>query len=782
MRAQGGTWALSCLVLLALLRVAATEEFDVTFDTPKPLGVRLDAGLVVVGFSRGPHGEQLPAEVTGWIKPGDRLVAVNDEAMGGRGLTEVATSIGSASVPKRLRFAAAGGGNRTAAMAAVLPPGPTGVLELWRGGMPLGALPYKQAAFGGRTSCRPAPLVLSVPSHGCFAHGPQGTLIADALLITTRGECAWSIKAVQAQAAGALGLLVINDDVTAVHMQATEEGGGAPSAGPDADIVLPAVMIGSTDGVALRRHVRAAEEDAAAAPTPSTKRRAGKAAVPKPLLGRLVRSGQVCKPLAAPAVEMDAWGVEKGDEEGLGDVNAVAGEAFVISPSCGAREDAAAVARAVAKAVGAFPTPLPVPSELAGGGKYSEAQGAPHLGADGLPTDREEKAVGVGRTGRSAARLAARAATVRSAEAEEEAGSDEGEGGVGRAGRDIEGTASEEEEEVDAVELAADGEPLAVHAHAAGERLRAAELERDTAKAVHASIEARALRLPASPRHRRAFLTARPCAIAGATVTGGPPSAAPLEYVRAGWSGPLPTGPLRLILAQPPHACEELRNEPDLLLGAAILVMRGECPFGDKRTAVLAAGGAVMIVANDVPDAPLFAMTAIGDPPRPSEGKGAPSGPLALPSVLVTAGAGAALRARISAARESADAARAGGAAVASGLLPAPGVDASTRSATLRTLPSPSALSEASGEPFVVLMGRPSILPLWEELSPLADPVGWPSDGPERRKTYLRLMRVHHPDRSSGSGDRAEALMAYYKRAQAKWAPNMGGEGWGEEE
>jgi hypothetical protein len=114
---------LASLALLALAAVAATAvaaEFDVVFDTRAPLGMKLDASLLVTGFARAPGtGARLPAEASGWVRAGDRVVAVAGERVEGRAIADVAQLIARAEPPKTLRFAAAGGGDRVSEMAAV---------------------------------------------------------------------------------------------------------------------------------------------------------------------------------------------------------------------------------------------------------------------------------------------------------------------------------------------------------------------------------------------------------------------------------------------------------------------------------------------------------------------------------------------------------------------------------------------------------------------------------------------------------------------------------------
>ncbi len=54
----------------------------------------------------------------------------------------------------------------------------------------------------------------------------------------------------------------------------------------------------------------------------------------------------------------------------------------------------------------------------------------------------------------------------------------------------------------------------------------------------------------------------------------------------------------------------------------------------------------------------------------------------------------------------------------------------------------------------------------------LLEPTNWPAEANARRKLYLRLSRLHHPDRPSGSGDRFELLAYLYARANFRYDPS----------
>jgi PDZ domain len=74
--------------------------FDVYFETTAPLGLRLDASLRVMGFSKTADGRIAPAEEAKWILPGDSLVAVNGKSVTSVGLNAAVLAIRDATLPK----------------------------------------------------------------------------------------------------------------------------------------------------------------------------------------------------------------------------------------------------------------------------------------------------------------------------------------------------------------------------------------------------------------------------------------------------------------------------------------------------------------------------------------------------------------------------------------------------------------------------------------------------------------------------------------------------------
>ncbi len=71
----------------------SNTEFEVSFGTKKPLGLQLDSNLVVLSFQRVRAGVLPPAEASGWIRVGDRLVAVNEESVATLPLSDVVRKI-----------------------------------------------------------------------------------------------------------------------------------------------------------------------------------------------------------------------------------------------------------------------------------------------------------------------------------------------------------------------------------------------------------------------------------------------------------------------------------------------------------------------------------------------------------------------------------------------------------------------------------------------------------------------------------------------------------------
>lgn len=86
--------ALTMMLAVCCGATSRDAEFDVSFGTRKPLGLKLDRDLTVIGFQRTRSDTMGPAEANGWIKLGDKLVAVNEERVERADLRDVVRKIG----------------------------------------------------------------------------------------------------------------------------------------------------------------------------------------------------------------------------------------------------------------------------------------------------------------------------------------------------------------------------------------------------------------------------------------------------------------------------------------------------------------------------------------------------------------------------------------------------------------------------------------------------------------------------------------------------------------
>jgi hypothetical protein len=716
------------LLLLLHLLVSSTlaEEFSVVFDTTKPLGLKLSSDLTVQGFHRV-SSSKMPAEASGWIRVGDRLTAVNGKETQGRDLAAVVAMVASAQTPKRLAFAAAGGSNRTAEMASVFDGpqgihGHEGVLELARDGSPLGSVPFLQAMFGGLTHCRPAPLTFVTPPHGCGAYRGKDKAL-DHIVLVDRGVCAFSDKAILAQQASALGVVVMNDQPGQIVRMPIDPG-------EKSDIAIPAVMIDQADAVTLK-HLMGGGAKAG---------RGSVTAPPRsPLMGRLVRKGQSCKPWIKARVvgEASANAKAPGQEGasangGFGDPSAPSGEVLVFRPE--RRQvptpSPATPVRTSTPSVRGAATKLPsVDSNDENGhvhseGYYSEAdegRGADGLlhttsteGEEGGPTDDAGLPIEAGARAMSGGARARRLLGAHAAKSLAEAGADGG---------------GEGEDVLDAVEIRRDGESLATDPSPSGEGDGGSDSPAASPEAREAALRARAV-----GRH---------------------------EYILAKSGGPTPQGQIRLVVADPPDGCERIIDGTVPAKGAALLVERGGCAFSVKAKHAAASGAALLLIINN--QAGLFAPTttatggATEDKPSTSDSLVAE-----VPTVMVTKIAGRALRAALADDKEQALA--------HSASLEAAGLPAD--SAAHHQHHGASADAHAAYEGVTVsFVGDSKYAGIWEELMGLLDHTAWPAEAPARRKLYLRLSRLHHPDKSSGSADRFELLAYLYRRANFRYDP-----------
>lgn len=234
----------------------------VRLEAPVPsLGVEFDGALRLKRFVRDAHGRANALEATGQVRLGDRLSAVNGQGVSGigdavsllRGAMDghdafdlhfergaVAHSAHEASLPpppaavghSQLSRAAHGldGVHADDAARARAVAGHREVMHranvLIRWGDRVSGMevrePAELALFGpsplGR---RPAPLHILADSEGCRDYNAVDEERAvRAWVLAARGTCAFGDKALQAQAHGAVGLLIVNHDEAACRPEA----------------------------------------------------------------------------------------------------------------------------------------------------------------------------------------------------------------------------------------------------------------------------------------------------------------------------------------------------------------------------------------------------------------------------------------------------------------------------------------------------------------------------------------------------------------------------------
>lgn len=228
------------------LEAARLDEFNVEFDTNEPLGMQLDSFLRVVGFGELHHAQkdQGPAESSGWLHLGDRLLSVNEAPVTGKNLRDVGLMIQRASLPKVLRFQAPRGENRMETMRQLKsrPGGMDGIcghVEFLQAGIEQLQVPFTLAEFGGRTGCWEAPIVWADPPKACGA--PRNpSAIMNAIVVAMRGTCSFSAKAANVEQHAARALIIVNSERSAIVMPLD------PTYGKD--VALPVVSIGREDG------------------------------------------------------------------------------------------------------------------------------------------------------------------------------------------------------------------------------------------------------------------------------------------------------------------------------------------------------------------------------------------------------------------------------------------------------------------------------------------------------------------------------------------------------
>jgi hypothetical protein len=690
----------------AFLAPSCSEElcccFPVVFATAKPLGMKLSGELIIQGFHRNTTAanSKMPAESTGWLRVGDRLVGVNDKIVEGIDLATVAQIIASASVPKRLTFLAGGGANRTAEMALVFDGpqgihGHSGVIELGKDGIPLGSVPFLQGMFGGQIrSCRTAPLVLAVPQYGCGAYRNQDAIF-NSISLVERGLCAFSDKALMAQQASAVAIIVMNDSPEIVRMPIDEE----EKKRSGNDIAIPSVMIDQTDAQTIKHLIEHAE----------------KSGNRNKIVARFVRQGQTCKPwpgAAKKAASSDATGDGEENESekksDIGDPAAPSGELLLFSPETvrsmnisedekNRKEEESSRKKAYEIRNGALRGTQSIQSDL-----------PPHVHEEGLYSETDEEGRTLGSDG-----LLHNPDDALSFS------------GFKRSEKMIK-EHNERNLEISSHEKHKSDDDL----------IKAVDIDKTTGETEAIKEEAEAEDTPDS-----LLLAQRMNADYR------------FEYLLSKARQPVPQGRLPLFMAESVNGCDPVPLK-DLLAvkGSAYLVERGDCTFAEKALNAAAAGAALLIVSNN--NAGLFSMqTADGDINSNSTQGGL--GEL-LPAVMITKIAGRALRSVIHSWRER-----------------NVKMESNDASNSMRHAGEHEGAHLLSEKDFSVsFIGDGTYAPIWEELTTLTDTTLWPESASQRRKLYLRLSRLHHPDKASGSADRFELLSYLYQRANFKYDPS----------
>lgn len=650
------------LITLFLPCRVQSSEFSVVFAA-SPLGLQLDSSLRVAGFSRAADGSRMPAEASGWLRRGDVLEAVNRTRVAGLSLATVTGLIASTDPPRELTFSAPGT-PRAEEMAKFLG-GPRGIhghagmLEISArdGGASLGGAPFLQAAFGGQLSCAASPLVLASPPQGCGVYR-SSVVAAGAIVVVERGGCAFTDKAAIAQAAGAFGLVVLNDAGNSFLRMPADEDEAAKL-----DLSIPVVMVDAGQGAdALRKIVGGGARDERApvsrAPLRAEQQlsgatallvaRSGENAVGGGVLGRLIPEGLACKPWRRAAASPTAAPQRTAL---IGDAGAAAGRLFLFAPN-------ARIADADLKG-------LPETSGVDGALTSGEAQ---ELSGRATP---EVRAV------------------------------------VDALG----GTAFNR-----GVRVGFENADRAVRAFTAGARsasaIDAARAERDEAARLAKEDDARSRGGDADAdgdaRPSPAFVAAHMTALQAS-------ASAVTEFVRSPFGAEtLPESRLHLAAADPPDACFPLSPVPR---DTAVYVTRGGCEFSQKARAVANAGGVLMILTSG--GKTVFAAQC--------------------------------------------------GASCDDGLAPALMVSAAGADSITALLSAPVQPASKWPRASIVVFGDAARAAAWAELALLLDPRAWPDTAALRKKTYLRLSRVHHPDKSTGAQERFEVLAFLFRRANHHW-------------
>ena len=743
-------------------------EYSVYFDTTKPLGLKLSSDLFIQGFHRQGNSK-LPGEASNWIRIGDKLMSINDQLTKGKDLNAVAQMVSTASLPKKLTFLTASG-NRTEEMAQMYD-GPSGIhghegiVELGKDGNSLGSLPYLQAMFGGPTNCRMAPLVRAIPPHGCGAYR-NSEAIMDSIVLVQRGMCAFSDKAIMAQQMSALAIIIMNDNPGPIVRMPID-----PS--EKTDINLPVVMIDQSDASTILDLMN------------RTNNR-------KALEARLVRKGQQCKPwkktnligeASANGQNADAMN-NNNPSASFGDPSALSGELLLFMPEL-------SLSSSIKSTVPTSSTKIPSTPSVRGGKTNQEV-----MENENIPTEttemEQDNHIPTGNIPSYATAIP------------------DGVPNPYDDSLDIPGWTNIVEDPIDPnyQEPTPTPEPESTddnndhHIHTAGyysdsdnernengllnnnnnilldnQNLPLRTGERALTGGQRASIlmknqkEARKQAATGIDNDNNEELEAYDVNEHGEPLETIPtpsnnPSASPeptensitslrkkaksrFEYLLAKAGKAVPQGRLRVIVADPPDACSPLKNIKTGLQGvegSALLVDRGGCTFSSKAANAAAANASLLLLSNI--NAGLFAVTTT------DESGTAPD----IPVVMVTKIAGRAIRAALNDVKENK---RKNG-------------KTELNDGELQHHHEGQSMEVHASETMVTVsaFGDSKYASIWEELTELMDTQSWPNEANARRKLYLRLSRLHHPDRSSGSADRFELLAYLYRRANFWYDPS----------
>ena len=716
-------------IYLLLFSSDANFHFPVIFPDAGPLGIQFDSSLHVVGFARKQDGTTLPAESSRWLRHGDILESINGENVRGLALSDVTSIVAKAKVPRTLTFSTTS--DRVAEMSATLD-GPVGIhghsglLELTSktGGTMLGSIPFLQAGFGGQLSCTSSPLFAPQPRFGCGAYtSTSNDAIRGSIVVVERGGCTFSDKAAIAQAAGAVGLIVLNQKGNSFVRMPIDV-----SEASRHDLTLAVVMIDFGPGAEMLRSLLkiktgVAENGVDVTTVASASGRAGKELIgtksdrfraqqqqqqqQQPLVfvdleGRLVPKGLECKPwrLATTAL-LENERQKRAQIIADATIAAKAGTLYIFPPA----------------------------SRVGGGGDGSLMMKGESI--------TEEK--------------------------------NTGNGDVHTFENEIDGTFSHNER--------AGFESLdrATRSLSGGTRARRALDGVNSASRVEAAAADASISSTGEIIYTNNFNNGKGGASIGSVNDGSIDSVSGVidmaaeelrarvgssdktEYLRADFGGPPPNYRLRLIRAVPFDLCSSLIGIKSLYKDSAILVTRGGCTFTEKSKRAKAAGAKVLIVISNSEYAFSMPYGVDGD----AKYDDIKSKEDLIPSIMVTHAGGLALNAAI-------DAAIVAFSFSASGIV-ASGGGGSTPLSHVKLQPlDPSSWRDAS----IYLHSDSSINDAWKELDGLLDPKAWPNDIMARKKIYTRMARYNHPDRIGGSQERFELLAFLYRRANNHYAPD----------